>query len=58
MRVPNAFTRRAAAMRLHIYRDESRSRHPDDLIGGPDDLVIVTVSWILVAGFACAVVAL
>ena len=45
-------------MRLHIYRDESRSRHPDDLIGGPDDLVIATVSWILVAGFACAVVAL
>jgi hypothetical protein len=49
-------------MRLQTYRDESRSRH-FDLIGGGGhhwsiDLVAVTVSVILVASFACAVVAL
>jgi hypothetical protein len=46
-------------MRLQTYRDESRSRH-FDLIGRhwSIDLVTVTASGILVAGFACAVVAL
>jgi hypothetical protein len=49
-------------MHLHTYRDESRSRH-FDLIGGRGhpwsiDLVTVTVSWTLVAAFACAVIAL
>jgi hypothetical protein len=47
-------------MRLQTYRDESRSRH-FDLIGGHHwsiDLVTLTASTILVAGFACAVVAL
>jgi hypothetical protein len=49
-------------MRLHTYRDENRSRH-FDLIGGRGhpwsiDLVTVTASWILVMGFACAVLAL
>jgi hypothetical protein len=46
-------------MRLRTYRDESRSRH-FDLIGGhwSIDLVTVTASSILVAAFACAVVAL
>lgn len=48
-------------MRLHSYRDESRSRH-FDLIGGGDrawsiDLVSVAASGILVAGFAFALVA-
>jgi hypothetical protein len=46
-------------MRLQTYRDENRSRH-FDLIGGhwSIDLVTVTASGILVAGFVCAVVAL
>jgi len=47
-------------MRLQTYRDESRSRL-FDLIGGQHwsiDLVTLTASAILVAGFACAVVAL
>jgi hypothetical protein len=47
-------------MRLQTYRDESRSRH-FDLIGRHQwsiDLVTLTASAILVAGFACAVVAL
>src|SRR5260370_330072 len=51
---------RSAAMHLHTYRDESRSRH-FDLIGGHHwsvDLVAATASGILVVGFACAVVAL
>lgn len=48
-------------MRLHSYRDESRSRH-FDLIGGGShrwsiDLVYVTTSAILVVGFACALIA-
>jgi hypothetical protein len=60
MTSPNAHEE--AAMRLQTYRDESRSRH-FDLIGGGGhhwsiDLVAVTVSVILVASFACAVVAL
>jgi hypothetical protein len=47
-------------MRLQTYRDENRSRH-FDLVAGHHwsiDLVTVTASGILVAGFACAVVAL
>jgi len=47
-------------MRLHTYRDESHSRH-FDLVGSHHwsiDLVTVTASGILLAGFACAVVAL
>ena len=48
-------------MRLHSYRDESRSRH-FDLIGGGSrrwsiDLVYVTTSAILVVGFGCALMA-
>jgi len=45
-----------AAMHLHTYRDENRSRH-FDLIGHnwSIDLVAVTVAALLVAGFACAV---
>jgi hypothetical protein len=55
-------TRRATAMRLQTYRDESRSRH-FDLTGGRRhpwsiDLVAVTASGILVVGFACVLVAL
>jgi hypothetical protein len=51
-----------AAMHLHTYRDESRSRH-FDLIGGGShpwtiDLVVVAVSAVLVLGFACALGAL
>jgi hypothetical protein len=54
--------RRAAAMHLHTYRDESRSRHLD-LIGGRGhpwsiDLVAVIASGILLMGFACADAAL
>jgi len=50
-----------AAMRLHTYRDESRSRH-FDLVGGGGhpwtiDLVAVTASALLVLGFTCALVA-
>jgi hypothetical protein len=49
-------------MRLQTYRDESRSRH-FDLTGGRRhpwsiDLVATTASVILVASFACALVAL
>jgi hypothetical protein len=49
-------------MRLHTYRDQSRSRH-FDLVGGGGhpwtiDLVTVTAATILVVGFACALVAL
>jgi hypothetical protein len=46
-------------MHLHLYRDESRSRHLD-LIGrhGSVDLVTVTAANILVLGFACAFVVL
>jgi hypothetical protein len=48
-------------MRLHTYRDESRSRH-FDLVGGGGhpwtiDLVAVTASALLVLGFTCALVA-
>lgn len=48
-------------MRLHSYRDESHSRH-FDLIGGDGhpwsiDLVSVTAAGILLAGFACALMA-
>jgi len=48
-------------MRLHSYRDESHSRH-FDLIGGGNhpwsiDLVSVAASCMLVAGFACALIA-
>jgi hypothetical protein len=46
-------------MRLQTYRDESRSRHFDLIAGHTSiDLVAVTASAILVAGFAGAVVAL
>lgn len=49
-------------MRLQTHRDESRSRHFDLLGGGGHpwsiDLVTVTASVVLVAGFACAFVAL
>ena len=46
-------------MRLQTYRDERHSRH-FDLVGHnwSIDLVTVTASGFLVAGFACAVVAL
>jgi hypothetical protein len=45
----------------HTHRDETRSRH-FDLLGGAGhpwsiDLVTVIASGILVAGFACALVA-
>ena len=48
-------------MRLHTYRDESRSRHLD-LIGGRGhpwsiDLVVVTASGILLMGFTIAIAA-
>jgi hypothetical protein len=49
-------------MRLHTHRDESRSRHFDLTGGGSHpwsiDLVVITVSALLVVGFACALVAL
>jgi hypothetical protein len=45
-------------MHLHTYRDESRSRHVDLIIGGERlrsiDLVVAITSGILVVGFACA----
>ena len=46
-------------MHLHVYRDESRSRHFDLISGGEPprsfDLVLAITSGILVLGFACAV---
>jgi hypothetical protein len=48
-------------MRLQTYRDESRSRHFDLIFGGENprsvDLVLVTISGMLVVGFACALMA-
>jgi hypothetical protein len=48
-------------MRLHTYRDESRSRHFDLIFGGEHprsiDLVLVTISGMLVVSFACALMA-
>jgi hypothetical protein len=45
-------------MRFQTYRDESRSRHFDLIFGGEHprsiDLVLVTISGMLVVGFACA----
>lgn len=45
-------------MHLHVYRDESRSRHFDLISGGERprsfDLVLAITSGILVVGFACA----
>ena len=45
-------------MHLHTYRDESRSRHVDLVIGRERlrsiDLVVAITSGILVVGFACA----
>jgi hypothetical protein len=48
-------------MRLHTYRDDRHSQH-FDLIGGDGhpwkiDLVSVMASALLVAGFACALLA-
>jgi hypothetical protein len=48
-------------MRLHTYRDESRSRH-FDLIGGGDrpwtiDLVAMAAAATLIEGFVSALVA-
>jgi hypothetical protein len=47
-------------MRLQTYRDESHSRHIDLLCGGKRprsiDLVLVTTSGMLVAGFICALI--
>ena len=48
-------------MHLHLYRDESRSRH-FDLVGEGDhpwtiDFVTVTAAAILVVGFVSALVA-
>ena len=45
-------------MRLHLYRDESHSRH-FDLIGGGDHpwSIDLLLSGILVVGFACALMA-
>jgi hypothetical protein len=46
-------------MRLQTYRDESRSRHFDLIFGGEHprsiDMVLVTISGMLVVGFACAI---
>lgn len=52
-------TAQEAAMQLHTYRDESRSRHLD-LIGHhwSIDLVTVTAASILMLGFACAIATL
>ena len=48
-------------MRLQTYRDESRSRHFDLILGGEHprsiDLVLATISGMLVVGFACALMA-
>jgi hypothetical protein len=48
-------------MRLQTYRDESRSRHFVLIFGGEHprsiDLVLVTISGMLVVGFACALMA-
>jgi hypothetical protein len=44
-------------MRLQTYQDESRSRHLDLICGERPksiDLVLVTTSGMLVAGFICA----
>jgi hypothetical protein len=51
--------RKEAAMHLHTYRNENRSHHLD-LVGRgwSIDLVAITAAVILVAGFACAVVAI
>jgi superfamily I DNA and RNA helicase len=51
--------RKEAAMHLHTYRDEKRSRR-FDLIGHDwsVDLVAVAAAATLVAGFACALAAL
>jgi len=51
----------AAAMHLHVYRDESRSAHID-VVGEGDhpwtfELVTVVATAILVVGFAGAIVA-
>ena len=51
----------AAAMHLHIYRDESRSGHIE-IVGEGDhpwtiDLVTVVAAAILMVGFAGALVA-
>src|SRR5438445_13793706 len=59
---PPTLTRRATAMHLHTYRDESRSWHLD-LIGGRGhpwsiDLVVVIASGIMLIGLACAFAAL
>ena len=53
--------RGAAAMHLHVYRDESRSAHID-VVGEGDhpwtfELVTVIATAILVVGFAGAIVA-
>jgi hypothetical protein len=58
---PNA-KRKATAMHLHTFRDESRSWHLD-LIGGRGhpwsiDLVVVIASGIMLIGLACAFAAL
>jgi hypothetical protein len=49
-----------SCMHLHIYRDESRSRHIDLISGGERprsfDLVLAITSGILLVGFACAVI--
>jgi hypothetical protein len=45
-------------MHLQTYRDESHSRHLDLICGGEHprsiDLILVTTSGMLVAGFICA----
>jgi hypothetical protein len=56
MRGLDAAQKGAAAVRLHTFRDESRSRH-FDLMGEGDqpwtiDLVAVTTSAMLLVGFA------
>jgi hypothetical protein len=46
-------------MHLHTYRDEHRSHHLD-LVGNhwSIDLVVISFAVLLMAGFACAVVAI